>query len=44
MYFKCKTCGYKYNFITSYINAKCLICGSNPISFTEKDTETDLFR
>ncbi len=44
MYFQCKTCGYKYNFVTSYIKAKCLICGSTPISFTEKDTETDLFR
>lgn len=41
MFYQCKTCGYKYNFDVSYIKAKCLICGSSPISFTEIKPETD---
>lgn len=41
MYFKCQSCGYKYNFFMSEINAKCMICQSVPVRIEKPENEIE---
>ena len=41
MYFQCQTCGYKYNFHTSEINTKCMICLSDSVRIENPDNESE---